>query len=139
MRTDEELERMAYINGHTEIAELLARVIDAEQEVMDLTPSCNPAPYQHTPGPWIVRDIPTLDIYVGPSCDGGATAVAIVPTRGSIGEDEQKANARLIAAAPDLLQALSILMLETEDDLSVTHQIKQIASAAIAKAIGVMP
>ena len=33
MKTDEELERMAYINGHPEIAELLARVIDAEEEI----------------------------------------------------------------------------------------------------------
>jgi hypothetical protein len=33
MRTPEELERLAYINGHAEIAELLGQVIDRDHEI----------------------------------------------------------------------------------------------------------
>jgi len=39
MKTPEELERLAYINGHTEIAEMLGQVIDHEDlltEIEDL-------------------------------------------------------------------------------------------------------
>ena len=36
MKTPEELERLAYINGHTEIADLLAQVIDLQDDVFKL-------------------------------------------------------------------------------------------------------
>ena len=36
MKTPEELERLAYINGHTEIADLLGQVIDQSEEIHEL-------------------------------------------------------------------------------------------------------
>jgi hypothetical protein len=81
----------------------------------------------HTPGPWRVARLRS-----------GAWAVVdrgtrdIVPsifTQRDGGEDE--ANARLIAAAPDLLAALKYLLeLGGDDDRRIT------ADAAIAKAEG---
>lgn len=64
-------------------------------------------PSQHTPGPWKQNDHPDrhnqLYIRLG---DGGANA--IVERKDKFGKvtDEDIANARLIAAAPDLLLAL---------------------------------
>ena len=60
----------------------------------------------YTKGPWTVRDIPSKERYVGPSSDGGAPSVAIIPARASRSDAEQAANAKLIASAPDLLAAL---------------------------------
>lgn len=96
---------------------------------------------KHTPGPWkaeihCVWGGPNLDRYVAATGTG-------------IGEQEQQANARLIAAAPDLLAALEAiearisgtydnpalmdfgpLSIDAEADCSA------IARAAIAKARG---
>lgn len=58
------------------------------------------ATQKHTPGPWEVRD--SVDVYSGGRhvCDcSGADSVLHVGL-------ENAANARLIAAAPDLLEAL---------------------------------
>lgn len=52
----------------------------------------------HTPGPWIYED---GDVLGGP---GGIACVVPLYTANGLGEG--KANARLIAAAPDLLAAL---------------------------------
>jgi hypothetical protein len=66
---------------------------------------------EHTPGPWVARVFPTaaggrnstwiLDAI--PDQDGKVIANAICQTAAS--NDDQAANARLIAAAPDLLAA----------------------------------
>lgn len=56
---------------------------------------------QHTPGPWVAVELPTaiaIKSHMG--------NVANIQ-RGSI-RDQQKVNARLIAAAPDLLAALKL-------------------------------
>ena len=63
----------------------------------------------HTPGPWVRRDIASKDMYVGPANDGGAPNVAIIPKRITRTDDEQLANARLIAAAPSMLFVLKDL------------------------------
>jgi len=68
----------------------------------------------HTPGPWVVDyalsygHIKTL----GYQSERGSTpTVARYDIKGvSIGIDEQQANARLIAAAPELLEALQNLI-----------------------------
>lgn len=62
----------------------------------------------HTPGPWVVggsnsrmilRDIPGM-------CDGhDGYSVAVTTSHSLLSESEALANARLIAAAPDLLKA----------------------------------
>jgi hypothetical protein len=50
---------------------------------------------------------------------------------------EQSANARLIAAAPDLLEALKeISLMETEWGNATVKRMGKIANAAIAKAEG---
>jgi hypothetical protein len=56
---------------------------------------------QHTPGPWRIRG----------GLNGDGTVEAVTNNRGvawpiDIGTDEGEANARLIAAAPELLAAL---------------------------------
>ncbi len=94
-----------------------------------------------TPGPWRLRD--DLMIF-HPSLDGVAIANltgAFVPANGYHDHaDERAANARLIAAAPDLLEALKALIEAPVRD--ATHNIpahhKRIiaACAAIAKAEG---
>ena len=72
---------------------------------------------KHTPGPWIVRDngegwvCPIID---SPSVGGGYYASIATATQrdphpregGGISTTTARANARLIAAAPDLLAAL---------------------------------
>jgi hypothetical protein len=67
---------------------------------------------QHTPGPWHVEteadwedDEPTLYVcHAGTVCDG--TTVCNFPPSHWATLDTRAANARLIAAAPDLLEAL---------------------------------
>jgi hypothetical protein len=64
---------------------------------------------QHTPGPWTVTD----DWYIGHAHGGGTFAevksCARVPTQA---HDEHRANARLIAAAPEMLAALRAILAE---------------------------
>lgn len=59
---------------------------------------------KHTPGPWKVHD----RWYVGQDKDGSGTHAEVKCCVGvpSDREDEHEANARLIAAAPDLLAML---------------------------------
>src|SRR5260370_27566244 len=69
------------------------------------TPSTEKA-VRHTPGPWIIVKHGT-DMDIETRQDSGMVCcVATAWTRG----DRQEANARLIAAAPELLEALSDLM-----------------------------
>lgn len=58
---------------------------------------------EHTPRPWSVNEWPqaNADMSVGAV---GTPRVAIIPLR-DVSINEQKANARLIAAAPELLEA----------------------------------
>ena len=78
---------------------------------------------KHTPGPWGNSDNLVI-------CRGlNFIAHAHYPT------DEGDANTRLIAAAPDLLDALSDLFKAIEEDWNVTLYLAK-AEKAIAKAIG---
>lgn len=99
----------------------------------------------HTPGPWEVA---------GPMDDAGRIAVraksetawyvaAVAPMAGG-GPDTSEANARLIAAAPDLLRSAKALLLSLRS-YCATHNPKSIgacclnredAAVAIAKAEG---
>lgn len=65
----------------------------------------------HTPGRWSFGHIGTDGLWVGPSHD--QKPVAIVPHDCDQARDESRANARLIAAAPELLEAADD-MLETQ-------------------------
>lgn len=78
---------------------------------------------KHTPGPWEI--LSTLEI-----CSGNKD---ICELKGWMNEDQ--ANARLIAAAPDLLEALK-LMVDTYDNGGWPSSTLVIARAAIDKAKG---
>ena len=96
---------------------------------------------QHTPGPWILTTEPTevegvnvhfsIDSHTHISICGGQSQEHM---KDAIYEDECRANARLIAAAPELLEALKELveyMAAAGFDVSLDA-----ARAAIAKATG---
>ena len=91
----------------------------------------------HTQGPWAVRDIPTGQRYIGPSQDGGAPSVALVLARVNVPDERLAADARLIAAAPELLEALLVAdRTFAENGLLACHAARQEIRAAIAKATG---
>jgi hypothetical protein len=98
----------------------------------------------HTPGPW----------HVGVSCDGTpAVCVPVPPSYGSgfvvahinritfkTGvQGDAEANARLIAAAPDMLEALRAALPALESIHDPGNPILEAAYAAIAKAEGDKP
>jgi hypothetical protein len=89
----------------------------------------------HTPGPWQVHG--SRIIIAGP--DRNVRTVAKTEPGGAFGMDaEQEANAALMAAAPDLLDALVDLLAEathTGPLREERHGIEK-ARAAIAKARG---
>ena len=91
----------------------------------------------HTPGPWSLRmtgwQTNPAAIY-SPRRPG---AVACIPARTSVPLDEQSANAHLIAAAPDLLAALSNIILSSDANCgdSLANAIEA-ARTAITKAKG---
>jgi hypothetical protein len=97
---------------------------------------------KHTPGPWIVDYGDTKghvkSIAVNP--DGYTPTVARYDTLvTSISDSEKAANAALIAAAPELLEALemveSLLIGIAMTDYPVTDELEKV-TAAIAKAKG---
>ena len=80
---------------------------------------------KYTPGPWNI----------------GHSTVVLMVSRGVIGisHDEEFANARLIAAAPDLLEALKDCVAVMDRELAGLKVIQpelSAARAAIAKATG---
>lgn len=84
----------------------------------------------HTPGPWSA-DAEGCEIF-SPSANG---RVAMVGERSDI--EVERANARLIAAAPDLLTSLEkMLEVYWQDDGETPPQFILAARAAIAKATG---
>ena len=98
---------------------------------------------QHTPGPWTIDsegnlygNIGIIRPYIGNLCD-------------DYNDEQSKANARLIAAAPELLAALKCALADLEGSLQAHEQMDRLAhdwdahkqsideaSAAIAKAEG---
>lgn len=69
---------------------------------------------KHTPGPWTVFVPASLDVcYEGGECPatirGAGIHVATMPGEQPCFTRTEKANARLIAAAPELLEALEFL------------------------------
>lgn len=71
---------------------------------------------EHTPGPWCVDETKALGAYgvwtgyaTHPGHDGQGYAsqiCSLLPAKGEIGREQRDANARLIAAAPDLLKTV---------------------------------
>lgn len=81
----------------------------------------------HTPGPWITCGFENLTVN-----DRDGNTIIACPGSSTGTRIEMKANARLIAAAPDLLEAL----IECEVLLDQFPLIKRRVKAAIAKAEG---
>lgn len=90
---------------------------------------------KHTPGPWFIGDankpseythgIQAGDFIVADLCDDAHTA------------GTRRANARLIAAAPELLEALKGLLNVISETRGIpAHEAVQASLAAIAKAEG---
>ena len=79
-----------------------------------------------TPGPWKIDDT-----HVKTAINAGNTHVAMV--NWGVNRDEHEANTYLIAAAPDLYEALRNI---ENDDGSIPATIWKMAQDAIAKAEG---
>ena len=85
----------------------------------------------HTPGPWHIGDKFTGRFVY--NADGWAVADCRGEPTSRMPFDQKEANARLIAAAPALLEALEAI----EGDVwSNTAEMRKLARAAIAKAKG---
>ena len=81
---------------------------------------------QHTPGPWQYKRTSGFDY--------GSTAYWVPGICTNI---DTEANARLIAAAPELLEALKAVLDNPYREGTASHErVKDIARAAIAKATG---
>ena len=86
---------------------------------------------QHTPGPWKVRK---NEPWVIAKAYGNMKSVVHLNYSADPSE-EQRANARLIAAAPDLLEALKLMLEDARHD-RVTVEVFNQTVDAIAKATG---
>lgn len=84
---------------------------------------------KHTPGPWRVESGP---YYRAIRVDG-----EVIADVRQIGRSFNESNARLLAAAPDLLEALEgLLAVVEQNDLPLSDPERIAARAAIAKAKG---
>lgn len=94
---------------------------------------------QHTPGPWFVDEDELNVCAPDPEEPDVPWVVAGVRVGCGYPESQDGANARLIAAAPELLEALeTVLQVKRTDDRSIVfapHAVAK-ARAAIAKARG---
>ena len=91
---------------------------------------------QHTPGPWFIErrtyDNETTSYRVTASDGHGWSGNRYMAVSGCIDEHD----ARLIAAAPELLEALAEISLCSQSSMSSKEECGRIARAAIAKATG---
>ena len=84
---------------------------------------------KHTLGPWVIRD----DDENGVVSVVGGSGIVLARVRTETAEPGDE-NARLIAAAPDLLEALK--QIQSNANMYHAETISEIARAAIAKATG---
>src|SRR5579863_8321699 len=83
-------------------------------------PESVPEGARHTPGPWsVIRCYSVRMIHHDPETAHESTMLARVETRRNA--DEAEANARLIASAPDLLEALQACKAVAMDALGNTQ------------------
>jgi hypothetical protein len=121
-------DRAAVVRARAALADAQALLdrIAQERDEMSNTP--------HTPAPWSINDWPqaNADIAIGAV---GTPLIARVLLR-DVSINEQQANAAMIAAAPDLLDALQKIV-ATEHERHGYHPVwTDQARAAIAKATG---
>lgn len=87
----------------------------------------------HTPGPWYIDE--DCKVWGNSQCvDGSDCGMCQIPVATSLAEDDgqEEANARLIAAAPELLFALKAIIALSDRK----HDAWDAAKGAIAKAEG---
>ncbi len=93
---------------------------------------------EHTPGPWRLENNIAYGWKTNPYSitvrkrGVHSVAVANIPAKQTITREEALANARLIAAAPDLLEALEAVICGVPDTWEAVKNARQ----AIAKATG---
>ena len=85
---------------------------------------------KHTPGPWFFLHDRNGRLQVGPSINYTVAEMCVTPLEG------QEANARLIAAAPELLEALTDCVEHMHWTQPLGEAALKKAKAAIAKATG---
>ena len=91
---------------------------------------------QHTPGPWSVTDghYPSFKEISGPSFK-----ISVVMWATDLTEDDYRkrdADLHLIAAAPELLEALKLAVRQNSHDMVMTGEELRKCEAAISKATG---
>ena len=93
--------------------------------------------FMGTPGPWFEHREGFSTVYVEARIRYGVIQEVASCGPTEAGQEAQSANARLIASAPDLLEALQQLLIRIADDeeYGPDHAIT-VARNAIAKAIG---
>lgn len=88
----------------------------------------------HTPGPWVIKPAASTKVYLIDSPKGNAIGEIVYA------DTRNPADARLVAAAPELLAALEAIVksLADQDDEGLIEHAQQMidARAAIAKARG---
>jgi hypothetical protein len=91
---------------------------------------------KHTPGPWEIdfTEYGGFAVFVPPSHDMGHSLVICRRGPWIVREEQSHANARLIAAAPELLEALEDAAMELDD--AGKREAANVARAAIEKATG---
>ena len=109
---------------------------------------------KHTPGPWEIHRTSHLNIYIGHAHDHPNRTPGYFAEVRRFTNDQQhiEANARLIAAAPEMLEALQSVWLWIENqadaqskgghatfDLMMLREQRDIVIGAIAKATGEKP
>ena len=97
---------------------------------------------KHTPGPWSVlpEECDRPYIRIRGTIAGGRYKVAnvLTPVYEGVHEreaQETRANARLIAAAPDLYKALALAVRQNEHDMLMTGEELRQCRAALAKVV----
>ena len=97
---------------------------------------------KHTPGPWVLGDsdlyCSSLSVHCG-TRQGHTTICRMVSLEYGVGIGEVEANARLISAAPELLEALQsahMALIGYTHQNEITHNALEKARAAICKATG---
>jgi len=88
----------------------------------------------HTPGPWVVESL--VDGYDIHAPESGCFVATTSDPEMIWGAVTRKGDARLIAAAPELLEALENLLKVHEGEGGTQHHAGNMARAAIAKARG---
>lgn len=99
---------------------------------------------KHTPGPWRTMDRPENAIWIqGQPDENGYREICTLPNYQLLKREQTEANARLIAAAPELLEALRacdlFLTAHGQGWINASNEGRnawKMARAAIAKAQG---